>query len=152
MKTKKELEELGFVFTQTSGGAYSVMNLNRDYKDHALKIETLRRRISKNFKFNIQEPSILTAKVYWWKPGSNANSRRHNETRRRSEVERFLQDLDFKTTSIINGIMGEMYHSMFGKISVHFEYFESCKSVYRYLSITVNGKTSNIKLLRKLYL
>lgn len=38
-----------------------------------------------------------------------------------------------------------------GELTAEFSYSESCHNVYKHLSITRNGKASNITQLRKLY-
>ena len=96
---------------------------------------------------NITEPKILTAKTFYWSPGSAASQRRNNESRRLSEVEIFLYSLGFdiikSTNGKIKGIKDE--------VEVIFYYSESCKNVYKRFEIYKDGKRSNITTLRKMY-
>lgn len=95
----------------------------------------------------ISEPSILTANTYFWNSGSSASNRRNNEKRKTDEVFSFLKSLGFEDIDSNNTCV----HMKKENIEVVFDYSESSKNVYKHLSITVNGKNSNIKSLRKLY-
>lgn len=80
-------------------------------------------------------PEILTANTYFWRPGSNASSRRSNEQRRAAEVQRFLdQHADALAAA---------------GVEVSFSYSESCNNVYKRVEVTRNGKRSNITAVKK---
>lgn len=101
---------------------------------------------------NLTEPAILTAKTFFFRPSSNASGRRRNESRQHSIVIGFLEGLGFSILRADDEIsVGVLNHESLGRIEVEFYYSESCKNVYRRLSVTRNGKVSNITLLRKLY-
>ena len=99
---------------------------------------------------NIVEPEILTASCYFWKPGCNASSRRNNEKRRQSEVGRFFEAIGLSVAFAGDRVTGESE-----EILAEFEYSETCKNVYKSLSVCrkVKGewKKSNITALRRLY-
>lgn len=93
-----------------------------------------------------QEPSILTANTYFYKPASSANGRRRNEARHTADVAAWLLGLGLSVTQNANGTLSATN----GTIEVHFSYSESCSIVRKSLSVTRNGKNSNITSLRKL--
>lgn len=80
-------------------------------------------------------PEILTANTYYWRPASNASSRRANEKRHAETVQRFL---DAHADAI-----------RAAGLTVEFSYSESCNNVYKRCEITRNGKKSNITALKK---
>jgi len=93
------------------------------------------------------EPKILSQNTYYWRSGSTASQRRSNEKRRLSEVESFLLSLNFEI--ILSG--NEFIKAKKDNIEVAFSYSESCRNVYKKLSVKKDGKRSNITTLRKLY-
>ena len=80
-------------------------------------------------------PEILTANVYYWRPGSSARQRRANEERRHMEVQRFLDT--YGDILDANGI------------EVIFRYHESCNHVYKRLEVYQNGVKKDIRALKK---
>lgn len=99
-----------------------------------------------NSTAQVSEPSILTANTYFWKPGQNASSRRRNEERNQNKVADFFRSIGMEVTQKGDDIFGQK-----GYITAVFSYSESCKNVYKSLSVKRNGKNSNILSLRKLY-
>lgn len=95
---------------------------------------------------NIQEPGILTANTYFWSPGRDSGSRRRAEDRNRNAVADFFRAIGMDVTIDSDDVVGRK-----DDIVARFSYSESCSNVYKHLSITRNGKVSNIKSLRKLY-
>lgn len=90
-------------------------------------------------------PEILTANTYWWIPANNASNRRRNEERHLANVEAFFQKLGFETSIVGNYVNAEL-----GQVQISFYYAESCKNVYKSLTIINNGRKSNITTLKKL--
>lgn len=88
-----------------------------------------------NATAEIALPEILTANTYYWRPASNASSRRANERRHAETVQRFL-DRHAEALAAAG-------------VEVSFSYSESCNNVYKRLEITRNGKKSNITALKK---
>lgn len=80
-------------------------------------------------------PSIMTANTYYWKPESNAASRRRKEAQREHEVASFIE----ANREALDA----------AGIEIDFRYSESCKNVYKHCVITRNGKRSNITAVRK---
>lgn len=97
-------------------------------------------------KTKVEEPSILTAKTYFWKPAESASGRRRNEERHLSEVALFFNAIGMSVER-----NGDKVTGVAGAIKAVFQYSESCKNVYKSLDITNNGKRSNIRLLRNYY-
>jgi hypothetical protein len=93
----------------------------------------------------ISEPAILTANTYFWSPASSASSRRGNESRHLREVAEWFEGLGMTVTEHSGAVEGSV-----GEITARFSYSESCRNVYRSLSITRGGRRSNITALRKL--
>lgn len=93
-----------------------------------------------------QEPAILTAKTFFWRPSGNSTGRRQNEDNRIAEVASFFESIGMETELFPGGVTGRK-----GEIEATFTYSESCKNVYKHFHTTRNGKTSNIHALRKLY-
>ena len=93
-----------------------------------------------------QEPTILTANTYFYKPATSANGRRRNEAKHLAEVAAWLLALGLTITMNANGTISGTN----GTIEVHFSYSESCSIVRKSLSVSRNGKNSNITALRKL--
>ena len=83
-----------------------------------------------NITATVQIPSILTANVYFWRPGFRASERRRNEERRRAEIKNFLAAA--RVAELEN-------------VSVKWEYRESCTNVHLRFQVYRNGKRSNIK-------
>lgn len=94
----------------------------------------------------INEPAILTANTYFWTPGLSADQRRRSEVKRIMEVKSYLEALGFTTQR--QGDSVSATHA--AGIEVAFCYRESCKNVYKSLSITRGGKRSNVTAIRKL--
>lgn len=90
-----------------------------------------------------QLPSILTANTYFWQPSSSASQRRRNEERKIGEVYDFFKSNGFDT-SISDGVVATK-----GDLCVRFTYSESCKNVYKRLSVYVGEKKSNITAIVK---
>lgn len=99
----------------------------------------------------VAEPSILWVNTYFFKPDSTASGRRRKEEHYLSTVGSFFSNVGFDVVRGSDYVKGEMQHEKYGKIVVVFTYSESCSHVYRSLSVTRDGKKSNITLLRKLY-
>ena len=93
----------------------------------------------------LNAPSILTANTYFWSSASSASLRRRNEERHQAVVADFFGSLGMSVSQNGNDVIGEKD----GIVAV-FSYSESCKNVYKHLSITRNGKRSNITALSKL--
>lgn len=94
----------------------------------------------------LEIPAILTVNTYFWRPGGSASSRRYNEKRHLQAVADFFQALGFDEvwhTSVVVEGSGHGLH-------VRFEYSESCKNVYKRLTVEKNGKRSNISAIKKL--
>ena len=99
----------------------------------------------------ISEPTILTEKTFFYHPAFNASGRRRSENKQHSIVKRYFEDLGFKVTRSDGEYTGAgIQHVKFGKVEVLFYYTETCKNVYKTLSVTRDGKASNITLLRKI--
>lgn len=106
-------------------------------------------------------PSILTQNTYFWNPSTSAGGRRHNESRRNSEVEDyFFKSEDFSDTSTFYlesrnlnkgekfgidergyflEIRKERYH--FGFVKRGYNFFEARESLRRR-----NSNTEDLKL------
>lgn len=96
------------------------------------------------------EPDILTANTYFWTPAWNASSRRSNERKRLAEVADFFRSIGMQAEEYRDYVEGEI--TVAGEtITAQFMYSESCKNVYKGLSVHRDGKRSNITALRKLY-
>ena len=95
----------------------------------------------------MDEPTILTANTFYWKPSSCAYSRRSNEKRRQKEAAGYFRHLgmEVKEPEGTDNVIGTL-----GSLRVVFHYRESCTSVYKSLSVTRDGKKSNITALRRL--
>lgn len=93
---------------------------------------------------NVQIPSILTANTYFWTPSTNASDRRKNEEKKLNEVASFFETLGFEVSNTDRVIAKK------DELEVVFSYSESCKNVYKHLSVTRNGKNSNITAIKKL--
>lgn len=89
-------------------------------------------------------PSILTANTYFWSPSGSADGRRRSEEKRQSEVASFFQSAGFTVTR-----SGDNVNAVGHNLDVDFHYSESCKIVYKSLSVYRNGKKSNITAIRK---
>jgi len=113
-------------------------------------IYIVKQLILQMMKTQILEPAILTASTFYWKPATSASSRRSNEVKNLNKVEEYLRSLGFETSIEGDYVNGTLVHLTLGNIKVLFHYSESCKNVYKTLSITRDGKNSNIKLLRKI--
>jgi hypothetical protein len=87
----------------------------------------------------------MTANTYFWSSSGSASSRRSNEQKRLDEVKAFLVNNGFVTAEEGNSVTGER-----DGLTVAFSYSESCRNVYKHLTITRNGKRSNITALKKL--
>ena len=94
----------------------------------------------------IQEPSILTANTYYWSPGRSSSDRRRAEEKHRNKVADFFRSIGMDVTIESGNVI-----AVKDDIICRFSYSESCNNVYKHLSITRNGKASNITQLRKLY-
>jgi len=121
----------------------------------ALLLPTLFFNIQKSLFMKNQtfsEPSILTAKTFYWKPRTSANQRRKAEENNRAEVEAFFKHIGLETTVSSGGsVTGKGLLPNGKAIEATFQYSESCKNVYKHLQISVDGLNSNIIQLRKLY-
>lgn len=96
---------------------------------------------------NMQElPTILTANTYFWSPAYSASQRRRNEDLRNGQVADFFRNIGFEVEQS-NGVRARS-----GKIEVTFSYSETCKNVYRHLSVYKDGKKSNVSAIKKLLL
>lgn len=95
----------------------------------------------------VYEPSILTANTYFWTPGRDSGARRRAEERNASTVADFFKNIGMDVTIDASG---DVVGSKDG-IVARFSYSESCKNVYKSLTVRRNGKNSNITSLRKLY-
>lgn len=94
----------------------------------------------------VSEPTILTANTYFWTSGASASNRRRNEERNLATVADFFRALGMQVSVSSDSVVGHK-----DGIRAVFSYSESCKNVYKSLSITRDGKSSNITSLRKLY-
>lgn len=94
---------------------------------------------------SISEPSILSANTYFWNAAGNASTRRRNEEKRQAEVAAYFKAIGMEVETSGNSVIGEK-----DGIVAEFSYSESCKNVYKSLSVTRNGNGSNITALRKL--
>ena len=97
----------------------------------------------------LTEPSILTANTYFWTAACNASSRRRNEERKQTEVANYLSALGFSVVRSGDNVTGTLLTAK-GEVRVVFHYSESCKNVYKSLSVTRGGKNSNITTIRKI--
>ena len=93
----------------------------------------------------VAEPAILAANTYFWKPSANATSRRRAERMNLGTVEDYLSALGFETHMTDCAV-----HAERAGVSVTFTYSESCRNVYKALSVIRDGRTSNITTLRKI--
>lgn len=97
---------------------------------------------------NIQEPSILTANCFNWLTSNIASSRRYSEEKRIKEVANYLRKIGFTVEEGVRELKATT-----GEINVTFSYEESCKNVYKSLSVYVEKKgewkKSNITAIRK---
>lgn len=94
----------------------------------------------------VTEPAILTASTYFWSSATSASSRRRNEERRQAEVAAFFASLGLNVHRSGDNVIADN-----DTLHVVFNYNESCKNVYKSLTVERNGKRSNITSLRKLY-
>lgn len=94
----------------------------------------------------VSEPSILTANTYFWSAGDSASDRRRNESRNLTNVANFFKSIGMNVKESGDKVVGEK-----DCVVAVFSYSESCKNVYKHLSVTRDGKCSNITSLRKLY-
>ena len=90
------------------------------------------------------EPSILSRNIYNWKPSSNASTRRAAEIRTLDQVSSYFKEIGLEVKTDGDSVSGEAVG-----LSVVFTYRQSCKNVYKSLSVYSNGKKSNITALRK---
>ena len=93
----------------------------------------------------VAEPPILGANTYFWSPATAASSRRRNEDRQQAAVASYLAQLGFQVER-----HGDAVIALKAEVEVIFSYQESCTNVYKSLSVTRNGKNSNITTLRKI--
>lgn len=94
MKATKKDEESGK--TIQVGFSYSESCKNC-YKSQYVIIDGKRSNIRGLKKYVKGElPFIMTASTFFWKSGSAASQRRHNEYKRESEVEAFLMENGFE--------------------------------------------------------
>lgn len=94
---------------------------------------------------NVSIPDIFTANTYFWSSGSSADQRRRSEERRQSEAANFFRTIGMEVSRSGNTVTAEGHG-----LEIEFHFSESCKNVYKTLSIYRNGKKSNISSLRKL--
>jgi len=100
----------------------------------------------------MKEPSILTEHVFYYKPESSALSRRRIERIMLQTVEDFLKSLGFEiVTTIPQGRLHGILIRDKETIRVFFQYYQTCKNVYKSFQVYVDDKKSNISALRKLY-
>ena len=92
-------------------------------------------------------PAILTANTYFWNPDSSAQQRRNNEARRLLEVQDFLLSIEFIRNPDADNWIREFNGET---VTVDFDYSESCKNVYKSLTVYNGPKKSNITLLKKI--
>lgn len=98
------------------------------------------------------EPEILTANTYFWHSGGSASHRRSNEERRKQEVAQFFRQIGLVDVSIQGDeVTARTHGNCKEQLEVCFSYSESCRNVYKHLSVTRDGRNSNITALRKLY-
>lgn len=95
---------------------------------------------------NVSEPTILTANTYFWSPSNNSGGRRHSEEKYRNIVSDFFRQIGMEVSIVEGKVVGVK-----DEIVAVFSYSESCKNIYKTLSVSRNGKASNITALRKLY-
>lgn len=92
----------------------------------------------------ISLPEILTANCYFWNSGGSADQRRRNESNRINQVVNFFKQKGFEVTQ-----SGHCVNAKGFGLDVCFSYSESCKNVYKTLSVYRNGKKSNVTAIRK---
>lgn len=90
-------------------------------------------------------PTILTANTFFWTPSASANGRRSNEQKRQDEVKAFFEYIGLETE-----VNGDSVTGKNAEIEATFTYSESCKNVYKNLTIYKNGKKPNISAIKKL--
>lgn len=90
-------------------------------------------------------PTILTANTHLWQPATAATNRRISEERNLGIVEHFLRSIGFTTQRFTNTVHGSR-----DGIKVKFFYMESPTRVFKALSVSKDGKKSNITTLKKL--
>lgn len=90
------------------------------------------------------EPSILGINTYKWKPASSASARRAAEVKTLNQVSSYFKEIGLEVKTDEDSVSGEAVG-----LSVVFTYRQSCKNVYKSLSVYSNGKKSNITALRK---
>jgi len=83
--------------------------------------------VAKRNQKTLTIPFIITASTYPWSPGSNASSRRYNESRREGEVEGFVRSMK----QLLN-------------VDVSFYYSESCNHVYKSVDYVINDHKVNL--------
>jgi hypothetical protein len=93
----------------------------------------------------MNEPAILSANTWFWKPSSCASGRRRSERLRQAEVAEYLRSLGLDVEE--RPEMDKVVASGHG-LEVEFYYRESCTSVYKTLVVRKGGKLSNIRALR----
>jgi len=94
------------------------------------KTETGALACAERVNVTIDIPSILTANCYFWSPSGNASGRRTNEKRHAETVDEFINRLRKLTKK--------------SDWEIDFSYDESCKIVYKSVTYSVDGKTTNI--------
>jgi hypothetical protein len=90
------------------------------------------------------EPAILSANTYFWGAASTASNRRRNEERRQAEVAAYFEALGFEVER-----SGDNVFATGHGLEIKFHFSESCTNVYKSLSVSRNGKASNITAIRK---
>lgn len=94
----------------------------------------------------VSEPAILTTNTYFWSPSKHSGDRRNSEEKYRAIVADFFRQIGMQVSEQGGKVIGVR-----GELIAEFSYSESCSNVYKHLSVTRNGKASNITQLRKLY-
>jgi hypothetical protein len=94
----------------------------------------------------INEPSILTASTYFWTSAGAAGARRSNEKKRLQEVTSYFESIGMTITDTTDNAV----HAEYEDVCVTFQYSESCKNVYKSLTVRKSGKRSNITAIRKI--
>jgi hypothetical protein len=96
-------------------------------------------------KSTIQIPAILTANTYFWKPAASATARRRSEEQKKAMVATFFQAIGMDVKTLEDRVIAEKEDLM-----VIFHYSESCKNIYKSLTVKRGDKNSNITAIRKI--
>ena len=102
----------------------------------------------KNIK-RIEIPWLLSKNMFFSKPGMNTAKREERTRYRISIVAEFFKKIGFNVKyDLYNVHANRVFHGEV--IKVHFYYQESAANFYKKLNTTRDGKTSDIRIIKKI--